>query len=68
MCTGSHCDLPLCNKLLYLNKCSQYCEFHPGHEKAKEWMEKNLSDEVKDLLLVGQFNIGVVFSIFFTLV
>jgi len=31
----------------------EYCEFHPGHEKAKEWMEKNLTDEVKDLLLVG---------------
>jgi len=31
----------------------EYCEFHPGNEKAKEWMEKNLSDEVRDLLVVG---------------
>jgi len=31
----------------------EYCEFHPGNEKAKEWMEKNLTDDVRDLFLVG---------------
>ena len=29
----------------------QYVEHHPNYEKAKEWMEKNLSDELVELYL-----------------
>jgi len=29
----------------------EYCEFHPGNEAAKEWMEKNLTDDMRDLYL-----------------
>jgi len=31
----------------------EYCEYHPEYEKAKDWMEKNLSDDVKDLFISG---------------
>ena len=27
----------------------QYCEYHPGYEKAKVWAEQHLEDGVKDL-------------------
>jgi density-regulated protein DRP1 len=29
----------------------EYCEFHPNYEKAKEWMDKNLTDDMRDLYL-----------------
>ena len=29
----------------------QFVEHHPNHEKAKEWMEKNLSEEIQRLYL-----------------
>ncbi|ESO03303.1 hypothetical protein HELRODRAFT_112230 [Helobdella robusta] len=29
----------------------EYCEYHPAFEKAKEWVEKNLSEDVKELLI-----------------
>jgi len=29
----------------------QYVEHHPNYEKAKEWMEKNLSDDLLELYL-----------------
>ena len=29
----------------------QYCEYHPNYAKAKEWMEKNLSDELQAVYL-----------------
>lgn len=29
----------------------EYCEYHPSYEKAKEWMEKNLTDDMRDVYL-----------------
>jgi len=36
----------------------EYCEFHPEYEKAKEWMDKNLSDEVRDLVIAADSEDG----------
>ena len=32
----------------------QYCEFCPNFERCKKWMEENLSDEMKELILGSQ--------------
>jgi len=32
----------------------QYCEYHPHYEKAKEWIAKNLSDDMRDMYLGGK--------------
>lgn len=29
----------------------EYCEYHPHYEKAKEWIAKNLSDDMRDMYL-----------------
>lgn len=29
----------------------EYCEYHPAYDKAKEWMDKNLTDEMRDFYL-----------------
>jgi len=34
--------------VLYCGECTmpiEYCEFHPGYEKCKAWLEKNMPDE-----------------------
>lgn len=33
----------------------QYCEYHPHYEKAKEWIAKNLSDDMRDMYLGGKW-------------
>jgi len=41
--------------ILYCDVCDdwplEYCEYHPNYEKAKEWMEANLSDDLLALYL-----------------
>jgi len=34
--------------------CVQYSEYHPQYEKAKEWIAKNLSDDMRDLYIGGK--------------
>ncbi|KAK2182925.1 hypothetical protein NP493_332g01000 [Ridgeia piscesae] len=42
-------------KVIYCDVCDgwplEYVEHHPNYEKAKEWMEKNLSDDLLELYL-----------------
>jgi len=53
----------------------QYCEYHPHYEKAKEWITKNLSDDMRDMYLGGkqtvwcrnQANVGVTVQLTVTL-
>ncbi len=43
--------------VLYIDDCDgwplEYCEYHPNYQKAKEWMENHLTDDMKQLYLGG---------------
>ncbi|CAH1800585.1 unnamed protein product [Owenia fusiformis] len=52
--TGPRPDITYPIEMIYCGECSmpvEYCEYHPNYEKCKEWMAKNLPDELQDLLL-----------------
>jgi len=44
--------------------CLQYSEYHPQYEKAKEWIAKNLSDDMRDLYIGGKLIVWHIFTIF----
>ncbi|XP_076306254.1 density-regulated protein [Tachypleus tridentatus] len=48
-------------KVLYCGECTmplEYCEYYPGFEKCKEWLQKNLPDEFEKRLQLDQQGAG----------
>uniref|UniRef100_A0A0A9XWS4 Density-regulated protein n=1 Tax=Lygus hesperus TaxID=30085 RepID=A0A0A9XWS4_LYGHE len=42
--------------VLYCGNCTlpiEYCEYHPEHDKCKQWLEKNLPDEFEKILNIN---------------